>query len=184
MDQVDSSVSSGIAKKVIVEFFGLIKGKFKKVMIKKLLLFIQSIFQNSDFVQTFKMTLVEMGSQNLLNLISLFTQFYRILALIKSEDSKVLSFRDSILQKIVNLFPLDLKLILFEPLLPSQHLYQYLGDQLEEHSIERTKFKKLGDLVSIIPSDATFEWVKFMRQCMKRGNQPSPQAVAEIFDLV
>ena len=58
------------------------------------------------------------------------------------------------------------------------------SDQLEEHSIERTRFEKLSDLVGIVPSDFTFEWVKFMRECMKRGNQPSQEAVSQIFELV
>ena len=74
---------------------------------------------------------------------------------------------------MTNLFPLDLKLVLFEPLLPDQHLYQYLGDQLEEHSAEKTEFNKLSELVNVVPEEVSFEWVKFMRECMKRGNKPS-----------
>lgn len=48
--------------------------------------------------------------------------------MISSSDNQILQFKDTIIENITNLFPLDLKLILFEPLLPNQHLYAYLAN--------------------------------------------------------
>lgn len=58
--------------------------------------------------------------------------------MIQSEDSQVLQFRQKITGQITNLFPLELQLIIFCPLLPNQHLYEYLGNQLEEHAVSKT----------------------------------------------
>ena len=71
--EIDSGISSGIAKKTIIDFFGIVKDKFKRVIVKKMLLFIRSIFQSSPFIETFKLTLVEMSSFELEKLLSLFT---------------------------------------------------------------------------------------------------------------
>lgn len=37
------------------------------------------------------------------------------------------------LDSITNLFSLDMRLVLFEPLLPNKKLYGYLAEQLEKH---------------------------------------------------
>jgi hypothetical protein len=71
--EIDPTISSGIAKKTIVEFYGLIKDKFKRVMIKKLLLFIRSIFQNTYLIETFKLILVELEESRLYRQLDLFT---------------------------------------------------------------------------------------------------------------
>lgn len=55
------------------------------------------------------------------------------------------------MDRITNIFPLDLRLTLFEPLLPNQHLYKYLGEQLSEHRIEKSQFSSLSSLINIIP---------------------------------
>jgi hypothetical protein len=44
------------------------------------------------------------------------------------------------MDKVTNIFPFDLRIALFEPLLPDQHLYKYLGEQLAEHKAERSQF--------------------------------------------
>ena len=56
--QIDSSFTSGIAKHVISDFFGLVKEKFKKIIARKILLFIKSLFQNTYIVENFKYFLV------------------------------------------------------------------------------------------------------------------------------
>ena len=56
-----------------------------------------------------------------------------------------------ITDQLTNMFPLDLKLVLFEPLLPNQHLYHYLAEQLEDHAPIRTQYEELAVLVNIVP---------------------------------
>jgi hypothetical protein len=68
-----------------------------------------------------------------------------------SEDAQVQQFRETIMDKITNVFPLNLRLVLFEPLLPNQQLYAYLANQLEEHSAERSQFEQLATLINIVP---------------------------------
>ena len=131
LETLDVSLTSGIAKNIIVEFFGLVKDKFKRVIIKKLLMFIRNIFQNTYIIESFKSHLVEQPKSNLKSLLSLFTEIYKIIGLISSEDGKVVEFKETIMDRITNIFPLNLRLVLFEPLMPNQHLYRYLGDQLE-----------------------------------------------------
>lgn len=72
-EELDSSITSGIAKSTIVEFFGLVKDKFKRVVIKKMMLFIRGIFNNTHFVEHFKLTLVELLPHELERLMGLFT---------------------------------------------------------------------------------------------------------------
>jgi hypothetical protein len=93
--------------------------------------------------------------------------------MVQSEDSQVLQFRQKITQQITSLFPLELQLALFGPLLPNQHLYDYLGAQLEEHAAGKTQFDKLSELMNILPEEVSFEWIKFFRECLKRGFKPS-----------
>jgi hypothetical protein len=182
--EMDPSISSGIAKHTIVEFFGLVKDKFKRVVIKKMLLFIRSMVQNTHFVEIFKLTIVELQAHELNQLLMLFTELYRILTLITSEDGKVLQVRDALLAQLTGLFPLDLKLVLFWPLLPNQHLYLQLAEQLEEHAPGKTQFERLGELLNVVPEEITFEWVRFARECLKRGNRPSGELVAGVLGLV
>ncbi len=54
-----------------------------------------------------------MGADRLERLLQLFTELYRILTLIRSEDGQVMQFREAITDQITNLFPLELKLSLF-----------------------------------------------------------------------
>lgn len=63
--QIDSTFSSGIAKNVITDFFGLVKEKFKRVITKKILLFIRSAFQNTYIIEHFKAELIELSKENL-----------------------------------------------------------------------------------------------------------------------
>jgi hypothetical protein len=56
--QIDSSFTSGIAKHVISDFFGLVKEKFKKIIARKILLFIKSLFQNTHIIEHLKSFLV------------------------------------------------------------------------------------------------------------------------------
>jgi hypothetical protein len=48
--EINPTFSSGIAKNAISDFFGLVKDKFKKVITKKILLYIRSIFQNTYII--------------------------------------------------------------------------------------------------------------------------------------
>jgi hypothetical protein len=75
-----------------------------------------------------------------------------------------------------------MRLFLFEPLLPNQHLYTYLANQLEEHSAEKSQFQQLARLINIVPTEVTFEWVKFVRESLKRGNKPNEALLASIFE--
>jgi hypothetical protein len=80
--EIDPSFSSGIAKNVIADFFGLVKDKFKRVITKKLLLYIRSIFQNTYIVEHFKNELVELSKNHLSEVLSVYTELYRILGVL------------------------------------------------------------------------------------------------------
>jgi len=45
--EIEPAFSSDIAKNAIADFFGLVKDKFKRVITKKVLLYIRTIFQNT-----------------------------------------------------------------------------------------------------------------------------------------
>ncbi len=111
----------------------------------------------------------------------MYTELYRILGALDSEEKQIANFREVIMDKITNIFPFDLRLTLFEPLLPDQHLYKYLGEQLAEHRAEKSQFAQLGSLVSIVPTSVSSEWVLFMRECLKRGYFPDEQHLATVF---
>ena len=133
-DLIHPSYRHGIAKNVTTEFFGLVKDKFKRILAKKILLFIRALLSNSSIVQSYKATLSELSSDDLTNFLSLFTQLYRMLSGADSTNQRVEEFRRDIMDRITNLLPLDLRLALFEPLLPNRQLYHYLQEQLSEHS--------------------------------------------------
>lgn len=63
--EIDPAFSSGIAKNAIADFFGLVKDKFKRVITKKVLLYIRTIFQNTYIIENFKSELVEMPKDDL-----------------------------------------------------------------------------------------------------------------------
>lgn len=178
---VDPSFSSGIAKNIIADFFGLVKDKFKRVITKKLLLYIRSVFQNTHILEHFKSELVEMSEGNLNDLLSVYTELYRILGVLESEEKQISNFREAIMDKITNIFPFDLRLALFQPLLPDQHLYKYLGEQLAEHRAERSQFSQLAALVSIVPTAISSEWMLFTKECLKRGYCPDETHLSAIF---
>ena len=65
-------------------------------------------------------------------------------------------FKEDMLEKIVGLFPLELRLELFLPLLPDRRLYGELGRELEEHQVAKTQFEQLGQLLEVVPDSLTF----------------------------
>lgn len=95
---------------------------------------------------------MELPKQDLEELLEIYTELYRILGVLDSEERQIANFREVIMDKITNIFPFELRLTLFEPLLPDQHLYKYLGEQLAEHKAEKSQFGQLASLVSIVPN--------------------------------
>ena len=58
-----------------------------------MLLFMRGLFQNTILIDTFKRYLVEMSKNDLSRLLSLYTELYRILEMIQSEDNHVVQFK-------------------------------------------------------------------------------------------
>lgn len=49
------------------------------------------------------------------------------------DDAKIQAIIERLMDRMKNLFSLDLRLRLFKPLLPNSKLYGYLNEQLEAH---------------------------------------------------
>ena len=61
---VDLNITSGIAKNQISIFYGLIKDKLKKNIVRKIFLFIKLTYQSKKFVSFFKNYLSSVAENN------------------------------------------------------------------------------------------------------------------------
>lgn len=59
--------------------------------------------------------------------------YYILLSIDIRDDAKIQGVIEKLLDRITNLFSLDLRLTLFRPLLPNVKLYNYLNEQLKTH---------------------------------------------------
>ena len=85
------------------------------------------------------------------------------MGVIESKDENIIKIKDDIRDKITNMFPLELRITIFQPLLPNQPLYCYLAQQLAQHALANSSFTELQPLVNIVPLEVSFEWVQFMK---------------------
>jgi hypothetical protein len=84
-------------------------------------------------------------------LLHIYSQIYYILLSIDiKDDPTIQAVIENLLDKITNLFSLDLRFTLFKPLLPNTKLYSYLNAQLEQH--KEADFKELSELINIVPN--------------------------------
>lgn len=81
------------------------------------------------------------------------------------------------------MFPLELRLILFEPLLPNEILYLYMAEKLEAHTVNKTQFPRLTVLANIPPESISQSWLRFLKQCLKRGCALSEATIANFFNI-
>ncbi len=64
-------------------------------------------------VEHFKSHLVQLPKNELETILNVYTELYRILGVMGSEDKQIYNFREAIMDKITNIFPFDLRLPLF-----------------------------------------------------------------------
>lgn len=97
-------------------------------------MFLKLTYESKGFVEGFKQYLTKIDDKEMVKLLHTYSQVYYILLSIDiRDDPKVQGVIEKLLDKITNLFSLDLRLTLFKPLLPNNKLYSYLNEQLKTH---------------------------------------------------
>lgn len=77
------------------------------------------------------------------------------------DDPKIQAIIEKLMDKVTNLFSLDLRLRLFKPLLPNSKLYGYLNEQLAAH--READYDELSELVNVVPDEISDSWVGFVK---------------------
>jgi len=127
-------ITSGIAKNQVAIFYGFIKEKLKRNIVRKIFLFFKLTYESKFFSHGFTQYLSSIDDYEMTKLLHVYSQIYYILLSIDiNDDPKIQAVIEKLMDKITNLFSLDLRLRLFKPLLPNSKLYGYLNDQLESH---------------------------------------------------
>lgn len=128
-DTLIAEMSFGVARKMIVSFFGLITPKSKRNIARKVFMFLSVLFRSPHHAALFQDILSSISRKQELKMASVCSKAYTVfLSILEVSAGPVKQAVSLAKEKLLSLFPLELKIYVLGPLLPLDEVYCELGN--------------------------------------------------------
>ena len=113
----------------MIDLFGLRNKQAKRMIVRKLMIFLLKLFKSAKFVNIFKENLKSINEESEIKLVQSYCSIYSILFRISSTiNGPLVSILQTLKEQNLTLFPLQLKIDIFSSLLPQEEAYNLLAD--------------------------------------------------------